>query len=782
VKRKRSLIAVFLTVAAFALAATSAAAVGGKSAAAHGKSADVAHGNGKGGGATTDTSSAPTTSTATTVAAAPAAGGTSTPSHGAGAGTSATQLQPSGNGNGGSGGNAGGNGNGNGQSSDYTIASNTPGFVKKAQDLGAADPAQVIDVQVWLQLHNQAHLDKLVESQRTRGSSQYHKWIDQATVGATYAPTDQEVKSVSNFLSAHGLTVGDVAENNMYVNASGPISAVDKAFHVDIHTFRFDGQTYYSNTSDPHVNDSSGAHVAAIGGLDDYGYQPNVAFPTFNGEQPSFTPLAAHSNGLVFSAQCFRAPETDSFASADGTRTATYTGNRYGQDITSPAPNAAPCGYQPSEIHTAYDLSPLYDRGLTGAGQTVVITDAFGSPTIQQDAQVFSEAMGLPPVDLTVYRAPGVFHNRSPRLGAAGWRAEVTLDVEWVHAIAPGAKIALVVGPTDTGSLDEAINWAVVHHLGNVISNSWGTFEGLGNPARFDRTNRILEVAAAEGIDVNFGSGDFGDDADVVGFRTVDFPSSSPFATSVGGTSLALDGSNGIDWQTAWGTNITRIAKGAGFNADGTPKSDPATAQLPPLPAGGTAGAFDFGAGGGTSLFYPKPDFQSSLPGTMRQTPDIGWLADPFTGVEIIQTVGGQLGIEVIGGTSLSAPMFSGLMAIATQKAGHGLGQAAPLVYGLPAGAVDDVTQATVGTNVTGTVTNPAETFSADLLAGVTGDRASRSSGAPYISAIYNSPFSTNWFTLTFGTDTTLAAAPGWDEVTGVGTPVGEAFVDALVP
>ena len=98
-----------------------------------------------------------------------------------------------------------------------------------------------------------------------------------------------------------------------------------------------------------------------------------------------------------------------------------------------------PCGYSPGEMQTAYDMNPLYAAGWDGTGQTVVITDAFGSDTIQQDAQVFSEVYGLPPVNLQVMRAPGASNN--PHDGS--WAVETTLDVEWVHAMAPNANIVL---------------------------------------------------------------------------------------------------------------------------------------------------------------------------------------------------------------------------------------------------------------------------------------------------------------------------------------------------
>ena len=154
-------------------------------------------------------------------------------------------------------------------------------------------------------------------------------------------------------------------------------------------------------------------------------------------------------------------------------------------------------------------------------------------------------------------------------------------------------------------------------------------------------------------------------------------------------------------------------------------------------------------------------------------------LADPYTGVEIIQTVDGQLGVSTIGGTSLACPMFSGIMAIAAQKNGHnGLGQAAALVYSLPAGAITDVTAVSAPQNVTGSITTPSGTtsYSADQLAAPLFNTTS------YYSALYNSPFSTRWFVLTFGTDTSLVTGPGWDNVTGLGTPNAAVFVNAIAP
>jgi len=649
----------------------------------------------------------------------------------------------------------------------YTISGNTPGFIKKATDLGSADLTTVISVTVWLNLHNERQLDRLVQQQYQKGSPSFHKWITQDGFNASFSPTNQEVKSVQNFLTAHGLSVLAVAENNFYVKVQGSIGDIEKAFHVDIHNYSLNGQTLRSNNSNPSLNDASGAHVAGITGMDDFGFQPNVVLPT-DAEGQTFPMRAVGSNpsGFFFEGQCFRGVQTKIFTNSSAGVTATYTGNRYGADITNNAlGHLPPCGYKPSEMQTAYGLKPLYGQGLDGTGETVVIVDAYGSDTIAQDAEIFSQLYGLPDItsqNFSVVRAPGLQNN--PKGVQRGWDVETTLDVEWAHAMAPGANIALVVA-TDRASLDEAINYAVVHHLGNTISNSWSSIEGFGNPRTLDRVNRILEMAAAQGIDVNFASGDRGDEFQRVGFLSVDFPASSPFATGIGGTSLALNSDNSILFQTGWGNNLTRIANTI---------SQGSTPVVPPINFG-----FNGGAGGGSSLTFAKPGFQSSLPGAARLVPDVSMLADPFTGAEVIESFGNQTFVLVVGGTSLATPMFSGLMSIATQKNGHvGFGQAAALLYNLPAGAVNDVAPFDSPNNVTGTITTPSGTINltADQLAGPLQNTTQ------YYSALYNSPFSTRWFVLTFGTDSSLVVTPGWDNVTGVGTPNGPAFVNALAP
>jgi subtilase family serine protease len=647
------------------------------------------------------------------------------------------------------------------RASGNTIPSNTPGFIQKAKNLGPVDPSTTITISVWLRLRNGARLDRLAQELYRKGSSNYHTWLNQSQFNKNFAPTAQAVNAVENFLTAHGFTVLSVAGNNFYIQAQGTVAEIEQAFHVRIDNFTFRGKTYRSNTGNPSVGTAMHGLVAAITGMDDFAFRPDFVRPQMpNGKPFPMIPLSSIPTGVFAEGHCFRPPETITLpdnATASTTWQATYSGNRFGADITNDTlGHLPPCGYDPNELQTAYNMKPLYSQGLDGTGQTIVITDAYGSPTIQRDAEIFSSINGLPAPDLTVLRAPGVPNNPH-----GNWAGETTLDVEWAHAMAPGAKIVLVIGPT-AQSLDEAVNWAVVHNLGNTISNSWANFEGLMNPATFVRDTRILEMAAVKGIDVNFASGDWGDNRGILGFKTATFPASSPFATGIGGTSLALNSDDTMAFQTAWGNNLTRLSDIAKVHF---------APYIPPYHYG-----FVFGAGGGTSMVFPKPSFQSSLPGNMRMIPDVSMLADPFTGVEVVQTIGNTPYVFIAGGTSLSSPLFSGVMAIAAQKAGHPLGQAARLVYDLPAGAVSDVVPVGSATDVSGSTTNPSGTT--DLTASQL--VAPLQITTAFYSALFNDPQSTAWFALSLGTDSSLNTATGWDAVTGVGTPNGANFVDAV--
>jgi subtilase family serine protease len=659
-----------------------------------------------------------------------------------------------------------------------TATSGGPPLLSHATDLGPVSGSSPIEVTVWLKLHDEQGLDSTLEAQQS-GKVAY---LSNAQIQAQHAPSAGDVAKVSAFLKAQGLTLSGVGQDNLFVKASGPAARVQSAFQVELHQYSFRGRSFRASTHSATLPPELAPLVTSVGGLSTLGAQPYIARRSgklaervhlmrqndAEAAPPRRISPKGSANGLVFSPQCIFGETSVSFS--DSAVTATYEGTRYGADITNSNPGTvAPCGYQPTDIYSAYNLNPLYRAGLDGTGTTIAITDAYGSTTIAQDAQAFAALMGLPPVDLTIIGTPTA-SNFSSDPNLAGWATETTLDVEWVHAIAPGAKILLVVAPTNMDSdLFPAIATASATPGVVAISNSWGDVESNTDVPSRAAVDAVLKVANARGQTVNFSSGDSGNFAMDLGFIDVSSPSNSPYATSIGGVSVVLDSRQHIAWQTAWGTNLTEIADRASHGSN--PPLDPPAIVLYP-PAGG-------GGGGGVSNVYPQPSWQHGLGGTRRLQPDISWVADPYTGVEIIYTAdpAGDLGIEVIGGTSVSCPMFTALWGIATQRAHHRLGNAAPHLYRLPQGAITDVlaTPSSPG-NVTGTIhdANGTQHLSSSEL-------AAPLSGQPnFVSALYNSPFSTRWFVLTFGVDTSLSAGPGWDQATGLGTPNGWNFVQAF--
>jgi len=654
----------------------------------------------------------------------------------------------------------------------------------QAQLLGPENLSKQITVNVWLKQHNKAAFDELVGQMYDKNSPNYHRWLTMKEYNAKFAPTEKEVAVVRDFLAGHNLRVTSVDKHNHYVIAQGRIGDMQSAFNTQINRVMVHGAVHRVNAAEPSVAGSAAPLVATVQGLSDLGYEAYAA-PASDPE--TRTPYAGvpvtapGPNGLFFSADCLRPPQMVTFTTGGRLPSATYFGNRYGADITNAVPNLAPCGYDAAEIQKAYGLNQLYKHGLDGTGQTIVIVDAFGSNTILDDANLFSSLNGLPaltPSNFQIFTPNGSATCTSTNGCISGnWQFETTLDVEWAHAIAPGANIALVLGADNSfTNLDIANLFAIENELGNVISNSFGIPEiALVQflPSELVVENGISEIAAALGISHNISTGDAGDNlaldnADFgISSVSVGANADSPFATAIGGTSTFLDSHNNIKLQTGWGLNFVRIA-------DPTP--NPPT--IPPLFFG-----FQSGSGGGTSAVYAKPKYQRRLRGHFRQIPDISMNADPETGSEIIVTPdsvpGDPVFVEVFGGTSLSCPMFSAFWAIANQAAGGGpLGQAAPILYGLPNSAITDVTAVSSPFNVTGVILNPPSrpTFeSAAALAQPLGNTTR------FLSALYQSPASTRWDVFTFGTDSSLTTGPGWDNVTGLGTPNGVEFIQGVV-
>jgi subtilase family serine protease len=643
----------------------------------------------------------------------------------------------------------------------YVIANNTPRFVASAQKTSTAiDPSEIIEVTVWLNPHNRAALDLTVGRLYDRTSPLYHRWLTREALGRMLAPSDGEAADVRKFLEANNLSIVSRDKYNFFLRARGSVAAVQKAFNVTLANLSFGGRTLRTNLADPTIADPAGAHVMAIEGLDSVTFEHhNIAqAAAIKGLKLPAASAAAQAATQGSAKSCITGTGTETFNTSGAPPSATYSGNFY---------SASPigCGYTPAQIQAAYGLNALYTKGYDGTGQTIVIVDWCGSPTITGDANAFSKKYGLPALTsnnfaIVDYPAPST---------CAAPDVEINIDVEWAHAIAPGANILLLVPPSATfQDIDSGLTYIVENDVGNVVSNSYGSEELYTSSAVLELQNFIMETAASVGIAMNFSSGDDGDftfDYPQYNPASVSAPADSPYATAVGGVSLELSSANAIQFQAPWGTNETGLAD-AGF-----------------VPVPGENFGFVFGSGGGPSAVFPKLPYQSKLSGKFRKVPDISWLADPFTGgiIAISEPFTSATPVyEVYGGTSLACPMFSALWAIADQVAGASLGQAAPMLYAAPAAVIADVLPVGSTTNVTASYVpatgKPFKETAAALAAPLEGNKT-------FLSALWNYPDEQDTaYLITFGTDSALKAAPGWDGATGLGVTNPGALITYVTP
>jgi len=656
-----------------------------------------------------------------------------------------------------------------GQEAGLSIPHNTPKFAATAKNLGAVDPSTVIDVSIWLKPHNKSDMDALAKELYDKSSPNYRHWLTKKDFAARYAPTADEVKKVQQFFTTNKLSVVSTGPDNFYVRGRGTAASVSSAFHVALNNYEVGGQKIRGNAADPKIVGEAGALVASISGLDSLGYvHPMISRAGLGVKAKTTTPTApgvsaglksaataAAATSLPFNPVCFTGTATEKYlTTGGGLPKATYIGNEY-----TSAP--AGCGYTPENVRAAYNLNALYAEGYTGSGQTIVIIDWCGSPTIQSDANAFSKQFGLPALTKANFQ---IIYTPTASTCAAP-DPEINIDVEWAHAIAPGAAIDLVVPPSATfQDTDEAYFYAVDYGLGNVISGSYGSEEIYTPESVLITEDLISETAAVLGISANFSTGDDGDftyDEPLFNPPSVSAPADSPWVTGVGGVSLALNPNNTIAWQSGWGTNFN-LLDDEGFVTD---------------PPSGN-GYFDFGSGGGQSAFFLKPTFQSSVRGSGRMLPDVSWLADPYTGAYIAISEPGvlpELQYQVYGGTSLACPMFAALWAIANQEAGEPLGQAAPYLYSMSSAEITDILPYASKTNVIGQVKDSAglTNYTVSSLA------APLDGSADYVTALWSIPlYEDTSALLTFGTDSGLKTTRGWDDVTGVGVPNAKAFAD----
>ncbi|NKQ54111.1 S8/S53 family peptidase [Amycolatopsis sp. K13G38] len=591
-------------------------------------------------------------------------------------------------------------------------------------------PSSKLSFRVYLAMRDQAGAESAAQAVSDPASKTYRQYLTPDQVRDRFAATDDTVTSVRNWLSGSGFAIGDMPSNKAYVEATGTADQVEKAFGIALAGYKVDGRILRAADKELSVPAGLASSVLGVVGVDQ---ATQLLTPDHTQGTPADVPPPA------------------------GFRNAPPCSSYYGEkvDTTDPAYAGknlpyAPCGYTPAQLRSAYGID---QTGANGSGTTVAIVDAFASPTLYADAAEYAKRNdpGNPlrqsQFSEKVFPANPA-QEPADQCDAAGWYGEQTLDVEAVHAMAPGAGI-LYVGSSDCqdASLDEALNWIVAGHKADIISNSYGD-AGEDIPASEVRTWNQIEVQAAmEGIGVYFSSGDNGDEAARLGTPSADFPATGTWVTAVGGTSLAVGQDGKKIFETGWETGKSTLSGGT---------------YTPAAP-----GAYTSGSGGGTSTIFDQPFYQRGVvPDQLstqnqhgkakgRVVPDISAVGDPNTGFLIGQTQTFPDGVYYsqyrIGGTSLSSPVLAGIVAVSDSLAHFHHGFINPMAYAsYRSAAITDVS------HVDGAVERVDYANSVD-----------DSKGLVVSARTFDYP------------NLTIHTTGGYDNVTGLGSPNGLPFLIA---
>ena len=351
--------------------------------------------------------------------------------------------------------------------------------------------------------------------------------------------------------------------------------------------------------------------------------------------------------------------------------------------------------YSPEDIQKAFSLTPLYQQGYDGSGQTIVLISAGNTDQVKDNLAQFDQAWGLPDPNLTIVQPFGPPSPYTCPSGDDDLQGETLLDVEWAHAIAPGAKLVVLVSSNNSGQssqnncflygLEQSVSYAVNHHLGQIISLSYGGSE-LGDihdtaadksseQQEYANGHTLFQQAVKQGITILDASGDSGvtngNDYTKAGSYwskpNISWPASDPNVLAVGGTKLTVDPqTSSYRSETVWNDDI---------------------------------GA----SGGGLSAIYSEPDYQKNIPNQSllqgkRAVPDVAFPADNFLIYDstlkkpFFQNKPQWAHWVVVGGTSASTPSWAGLIAIANQIRGKPLGLVQPALYSLNGKDMHDIT------------------------------------------------------------------------------------------
>jgi PKD repeat protein len=533
--------------------------------------------------------------------------------------------------------------------------------------LGTLPAPTPLTLLVGLSSRDPGGLSAYEAASETPGTGVYRHFLTPAEIAARYGPTPSSLHATEQYFAEFGLR-SQLSPDGLLLTVTGASGAVAGAFGTTFDRYTSaDGRTFFSHPTPAHLPGS--LEVAGVYGL---------------GNVTPFTPLVS--------------------------------GPALPSDVASPAAgcSAGPPGLAPCQVSTAYDAAGLIASGTDGSGERIGIVDTYdggqSQSALESDLASFDSEFSLP--------TPSVSYNYPVPTGtnlnatSDDWGVEEALDLEWAHASAPGASIAMTFAPNSGVGLYEAVDWLVAHQLVDVLSLSWGepdvgVYNAYAGPCTtecnatsdgsYEVLGPVLAAAAAEGISVFVATGDCGA-ADGTSGVSTDYPASDPSVTAVGGTDLLVNASGVYQSESGWSGNSSGAASPGCQNQGGS--------------------------GGGFSPF-PRPYWQSGsgVPSSpyVRAVPDVS--ADAGNPVAIVYASSS----DEVGGTSVATPIWAGFGAILDQSAGTRLGLLDPGLYAILRG----------------------------------------------------SEYASDFHDITTGNNG-YSAGPGWDPVTGIGSPIVAALAHNL--
>ncbi|MBZ5592531.1 MAG: Ig-like domain repeat protein [Acidobacteriia bacterium] len=534
-----------------------------------------------------------------------------------------------------------------------TLRGNTHPAARPQSDRGPVSPGQrMARMQLVLTRspQQQSSLGVLLDAQQEKSSPNFHKWLTPDEFGRQFGAADQDIQVVTSWLQSHGFQVNHVSKGRTIIEFSGTAEQVSDAFHTEIHQFTVNGEDHWANTSDPQIPRALQPVVAGVAKLHNFRAKSMV-------ELSGVWPQAATPGG-------FRPQYNES----DGSHALT-----------------------PADYATIYNINPLYKAGINGSGVTIAALGV--GPVSVQDIVDFRHAFNLPknPPQIVVNGTTPDEWLFTP------YDVEGTLDLTWAGAVAPNATVKFILSDfTDTGDpLILSEEYAVDNNVADIITESFGVCESEMTAAFTEFVTSLREQAAAQGITYLVSSGDqgpytcYGDPQfKGPGPLSVNALASTPYTIAVGGTVF----SGGTDTATYWAATNAKSTLGSARSY--IPESAWNDSCGPPKCSGNNVAAW--ASGGGASMLFVKPSWQSGVPGIpadgVRDLPDVSLAASadhvPYLICYFGSCEGGPItssSFEPIGGTSASSPSLAGIMALVVQKTGSRQGQANYVLYRLAA-------------------------------------------------------------------------------------------------